>query len=127
LRLSALVARPSTARGTRPGTNPNSQILITFHVSRFIFPSLNHQHSTTDHHMTEEQQLIELRTTLAEFKGGWAQIRNLPAVIKTLQEENDELRGHVTKLRKEVLTLAQRNVQPIRKHEVVTHDCARYL
>src|SRR5882762_6701529 len=77
--------------------------------------------------MTEEQQLIELRTTLNEMKGGWAQVRNLPALVKTLQDENDELKGHVTKLRKEVLTLAHRTVAPIRKHEVVTHDCARYL
>src|SRR5882672_1569937 len=77
--------------------------------------------------MTEEQQLIELRTAMTEFKGGWAQVRNLPALFKTLQDENDELKGHVTKLRKEVLTLAHRTVAPIRKHEVVTHDCARYL
>src|SRR5436853_370407 len=77
--------------------------------------------------MTDEQQLLEFRTMLTEVKGGWAQVKTLPDLFKTLQDENTELKGSLTKLRKEVLTLAQRTVQPIRKHEVVTHDCARYL
>src|SRR5437016_13124803 len=76
---------------------------------------------------TTEEQLLEIRTMLTEVKGGWAQVKTLPDLFKTLQDENTDLKGSLTKLRKEVLTLAQRTVQPIRKHEVVTHDCARYL
>jgi len=74
-----------------------------------------------------EEQLVEFRTILNDVKGGWAEIKALPRVLKTVQDENVELKSSLTKLRKEVLTLAQRTVQPIRKHEVVTHDCARYL
>jgi HK97 family phage major capsid protein len=77
--------------------------------------------------MTEEQQLVEFRTVLTEVKGDWAQIKGLPVLIKTLQDENSELKGNLLKLRKEVLNLAQRTTQPIRQHEVVTPDCARYL
>src|SRR5436190_2480597 len=73
-----------------------------------------------------EEQLIELRTFMSEAKGGWAEIQSLPTAVKTLQTENTELKGAVGKLKKEILTLAQRG-QPIRKHEVVTHGCARYL
>src|SRR5436190_844568 len=75
--------------------------------------------------MTEEQ-LLEFRMILNDVQGGWAEIKALPNVIKTLQSENTELKGALGKLKKEILTLAQRG-QPIRKHEVVTHDCARYL
>ena len=76
---------------------------------------------------TEEQQLLELRSIITEVQGGWAQIKILPALVKTLQDENAELKTGVTKLKKEVLTLVQRSPQIIRKHEVVTHDCARFL
>src|SRR6266704_3523168 len=76
--------------------------------------------------MTEEQ-LLEFRTILTDVKGGWAEIKALPRVIKTLQDENSDLKGSLTKLKKEILILSQRSVQPIRKHEVVTHDCARFL
>jgi HK97 family phage major capsid protein len=74
-----------------------------------------------------EEQLLEFRTILTDVQGGWAQIKALPALVKTLQDGNSELKGSLVKLKKEILALAQRNPQPIRKHEVVTHDCARYL
>ncbi len=77
--------------------------------------------------MTEEQQLIELRTILTDVQGDWSKIKALPALVKTLQEENTTTTAQLTKLRKELLSLSQRSVQPIRKHEVVTRDCARYL
>jgi HK97 family phage major capsid protein len=76
---------------------------------------------------TEEQQLVELRSIITEVQGGWAQIKALPALVKTLQDENADLRGGLGKLKKELLTLAHRSPQLIRKHEVVTHDCARHL
>jgi len=82
------------------------------------------QTNTSD--LTEEQ-LLEFRTTLTDLEGDLAQIRTLPAQLKVLQDENTELKGGLLKLRKEVIGLVQRNVPPIRKHEVVTHDCARYL
>jgi HK97 family phage major capsid protein len=76
--------------------------------------------------MTEDQ-LLEIRTFMTEAKGNWTEIKTLPAVIKTLQTENTTLKDSLTKLKKEILTLAQRANQTVRKHEVVTHDCARYL
>src|SRR4051812_29044971 len=74
-----------------------------------------------------EEQLLEFRTILSDVKGGWAEIKSLPNVLKTVQSDNAELKGAIGKLKKEILTLSQRTVQPIRKHEVVTHDCARHL
>jgi HK97 family phage major capsid protein len=74
-----------------------------------------------------EEQLLEFRTILTDVKGGWAEIKALPRLIKTLQDENADQKNSIIKLRKEVLTLGQRTVRPIRKHEVVTPECARYL
>src|SRR4051794_40944176 len=74
-----------------------------------------------------EEQLLEIRTIITDLKGGWAEIKGPPRMVKTLQDENVDLKSNLTKLRKEILILGQRTVQPIRKHEVVTHDCARYL
>src|SRR5258705_13635349 len=76
--------------------------------------------------MTEEQ-LLEFRTILTDVKLGWAEIKGLPARLKILQDENTELKGGMLKLRKEVLNQGQRLIQPIRKHEVVTHDCASFI
>jgi hypothetical protein len=77
--------------------------------------------------MTDEQQLTELRSIITEVQGGWPEIKGLPTLVKSLQEENATLSDHLTKLRKEVLNLTVRSVPHIRKHEVVTHECARYL
>src|SRR6267142_4264120 len=77
--------------------------------------------------MTEEQQLIELRSAVQKVEGELSSITGLRATIKLLEDRNLELKGDLGKLRKEVLGLAQRSPQPIRKHEVVTHDCAKYL
>ena len=76
---------------------------------------------------TDEQQLLEFRNILTDAQGGWAEVKTLPALFKKLQEDNQNLKGDLKKLEKEILALEQRAPQPIRKHEVVTHDCARYL
>ncbi|HSU55847.1 MAG TPA: phage major capsid protein [Candidatus Dormibacteraeota bacterium] len=74
-----------------------------------------------------EDQLIEIRTVLTDLKGGWAEIKALPRLFKTLQEESTDVKSGLAKLKKEVLTLTHRSPRPIRKHEVVTHDCAEYV
>jgi HK97 family phage major capsid protein len=77
--------------------------------------------------MTEEQQLIEIRTAVQKVEGELSSITGLRATIKALEEKNTTLRGDLDKLKKEILEITQRSPQRIRKHEVVTHDCARYL
>ncbi len=69
----------------------------------------------------------EIEAILTDLKERMPDIRKLPSAIKALQDENTDLKGSLTKLRKDFLNLSQRSAQPIRKHEVVTHDCARYL
>src|SRR5437773_9090457 len=69
---------------------------------------------------TLESILTEIKADLPRFKG-------LPDALKKLQDENNDLKGSLTKLRKEILAFSQRSAPPIRKHEVVTHDCARHL
>src|SRR5258707_10967299 len=78
-------------------------------------------------HSLTEEQLAEFQNILTEAQGGWAEIKTLPALFKKLKDENEGLKGDLKKLGKEILALAQRSPQPIRRHEVVTHDCARYL
>ena len=74
--------------------------------------------------LTEEQQLVELRSAVQKVEGELSSITGLRANLKLLEDKNIELKGDLGKLRKEILELTQRSPQRIRKHEVVTHDCA---
>jgi len=77
--------------------------------------------------MTDEQQIIELRSAVKKVEGELGCITGLRTNLKLLEDKNTELKGDLGKLRKEILELTQRSPQRIRKHEVVTHDCAGYL
>src|SRR5947199_10861360 len=68
-----------------------------------------------------------LESTITEIHADLPRLKGLPDAFKKLQDENTELKTSVTRLRKELLTLTQSTVLPIRKHEVVSHLCARYL
>jgi len=68
-------------------------------------------------------QLTEFQTLMTEMKS--AGVANLPAAVKSLQDENAQLRQHVTDVRR---LLATRHSSPVtRSPGLVTDDCARYL
>src|SRR5438477_39544 len=50
--------------------------------------------------MNAADQLSELTTTLTEIKAGFAQVKDLPATVKTLQDENADLKDQLTELRR---------------------------
>ena len=79
---------------------------------------------TTEAQMTEEQ-VNEFAATAAELKSRLPQIETLSSSVKTLQDENAQLRQHVTDVRR---LLATRHSSPVtRSPGLVTDDCARYL
>src|SRR5438874_2670707 len=70
-------------------------------------------------------QPTEFQTLLTEIKGGWAEVKNLPATLRAIQDENAQLRQHVTDLRR---SHAQRSsLHAPRPSGSVSDDCARYL
>jgi HK97 family phage major capsid protein len=72
-----------------------------------------------------EEQLQEFQGILGELKGGWGEIKNLPATFKSLQDENAQLKQHVTDVRR---SLATRQPSPVKRHRgEVSDECARHL
>jgi HK97 family phage major capsid protein len=75
---------------------------------------------------TPEDQTLELQSILADIKGGWAQIKELPASFKTLQEENGQFKQHLNDVRR---LLAGRGAAGGRARLAgqVSDECARHL
>ena len=73
-----------------------------------------------------EEQVNEFHSILGEMKGGWAELKALPATFKNLQLENGELKQQVSDVRR---SLASRSaIAPRRRAAgLVSDDCARYL
>jgi HK97 family phage major capsid protein len=73
-----------------------------------------------------EEQVNEFHSILGEMKGGWAELKALPATFKNLQLENGELKQQVSDVRR---SLASRSaIAPRRRGAgLVSDDCARYL
>ena len=72
-----------------------------------------------------EEQIKEFQGILGELKGGWAELKQLPASFKTFQDESAELKQHVTDVRR---LLASRGPAPgPRPAGRVSDACARYL
>lgn len=73
-----------------------------------------------------EEQVKEFQTILGEMKGGWADIKNLPATCKTLRDDNDRLQQHVTDVRR-LLAARGPHTARVRAPGLVSNDCARDL
>src|SRR5690349_16364356 len=76
--------------------------------------------------MTDEQITNEFQTILGEIKGGWAEIKPLPATFKTLQDQTGQLQQHVTELRRLLASRAAAHPRA-RTPGVVSDECARHL
>src|SRR5437867_3905474 len=72
-----------------------------------------------------EDQAGEFQTILAEIKGGWARVRELPQALASLTTENESLRKDLTEVRRQ---LVRRHSSPAtRAPGFVSEDCARHL
>src|ERR1041384_8489831 len=47
-----------------------------------------------------EEQFQEFQNILGEMKGGWTELRGLPAGFRSLQDETTRLQQHVTDVRR---------------------------
>jgi HK97 family phage major capsid protein len=73
-----------------------------------------------------EEQVQEFQNILGEMKGGWTELRGLPAGFRSLQDETTRLQQHVTDVRRLMAsrgTLSSRN----RLAGLVSDECARSL
>ena len=73
-----------------------------------------------------QDQLNEFQDILTEVKGGWAGVKDLPAAVKTLEDENSRLTRHFNDVRR---LLAARGPAParVRLAGQVSDECARQL
>jgi HK97 family phage major capsid protein len=73
-----------------------------------------------------EDQVKEFQTILGEVKGGWAEIKALPATVKTLKDENAQLQQQVKDVRR--LMAARSSTAPnTRAPGLVSDECARHM
>ena len=73
-----------------------------------------------------EDQIKEFQGILGELKGGWADLKNLPATFKSLQDENAQLKQQMNDVRR---LMASRGHRParVRVPGLVSDECARHL
>ena len=73
-----------------------------------------------------EDQVKEFETILGEMKGGWAEIKALPATFKTLQEETAQNAQQLKEVRRLMAGRATANPRT-RSPGLVSDECARHL
>ena len=72
-----------------------------------------------------DEQIKEFQGILGEIKGGWSEMKNLPATFKSLQDENARLQQHMTDVRR---LMATRHSAPgARRPGLVSDECARHM
>jgi HK97 family phage major capsid protein len=73
-----------------------------------------------------EDQVKEFQGILGEVKGGWAEIKALPATIKTLQDDSAQLQNQFKDVRR--LVAGRGTTSPrVRGPGLVSDECARHL
>jgi HK97 family phage major capsid protein len=73
-----------------------------------------------------EDQVKEFQGILGEVKGGWAEIKALPATIKTLQDDSAQLQNQFKDVRRLVVGRGTTNART-RGPGLVSDECARHL
>src|ERR1051325_11123187 len=73
-----------------------------------------------------EEQVKEFQTILGEMKGGWAEIKALPATFKTLQEDTAQMGQQLKDVRRLVAGRAGAKTAS-RAAGLVSDECARHL
>src|SRR5689334_22292196 len=73
-----------------------------------------------------EEQVKEFQGILGELKGGWAELKPLPASFRSLQDETAQLKQHVTDVRR-LLASLNHGPSASRKSGGVSNACAGEL
>ena len=73
-----------------------------------------------------EEQTQEFQTILGEMKGGWAEIRALPATFKTLQDDNAKFAQQLKDVRRLVASRITSNPRT-RSPGLVSEECSKHL
>lgn len=71
-----------------------------------------------------EADIAEFRTVIADVKGGWAEVKELPGKLKLLQTENETLVSDLKTLRKQHLGF--KSSSAVRAGQI-SDECARHL
>src|SRR5882672_11336056 len=72
-------------------------------------------------------QLTEFQTILTDIKGCSAEFKNLPATIRSLQEENGRLSNDLTPVRRSLLSQRSTPSPHLPRPGRVSDDCARRI
>lgn len=73
-----------------------------------------------------EEELREFQGLLGEMKGGWAELKPLPAACRQLERQTSGLEQHITQMRR--LLASRASAAPAgRPRGAVSDDCARHL
>ena len=73
-----------------------------------------------------EDQVKEFQTVVGEIKGGWAQVKDLPATFKTLQDETAQLQQQLKDVRRLMASRVGTTART-RAPGLVSDECARHL
>src|SRR6266446_7755041 len=100
---------------------------LQFEIFNFQFALAGLALATAPVALTPEQ-LEEFNTILSEIKGGWGRVKELPELLKRVEDENAALKLEVGKLKKSQLTGAtMTGVRWVNGVPFVSDDCARAL
>src|SRR6266496_1147458 len=72
-----------------------------------------------------EDQTKDFQAILTDIRGGWAEVKTLPATVKSLEDENAQLRDELTDLRRSLLSRS--TLHAPRYPGCVSDDCARRI
>src|ERR1043166_3800721 len=73
-----------------------------------------------------DEQIKEFQGILGEMKGGWADLKDLPAACKTLRDENTQLKQQMTDVRRLMASRAGHSPRA-RTQGLASDDCAQHL
>ena len=100
---------------------------LQFEILHFQFAMAGLALATSPVALTPEQ-LEEFNSILSEIKGGWGRVKELPDLLKRVEDENAALKLEVGKLKKSQLTGAtMTGVRWVNGVPFVSDDCARAL
>src|SRR5437870_441623 len=77
-----------------------------------------------------EDQIKDFQTILTDIRGGWAEVKSLPATVKSLEDDNTQLRDDLTDVRRSLLShsaLRTPHSAFQRSPGCVSDDCARRI
>src|SRR5882672_8416381 len=72
-----------------------------------------------------EDQTKDFQTILTDIRGGWEQVKSLPATVKSLEDDNTQFRDDLTEVRRSLRSRS--TLHAPRSPGCVSDDCARRI